>query len=282
MIIEAKTVNSCLVLKFNLRLIFMLQNLKELYKYRELLWVLTQREIKVRYKQTVLGVLWAILQPLSLMLIFTLVFSYFTKINSEGLPYPIFSYAALLPWTFFQTAVQFGSMSVVNNSGLVTKIWFPREILPLSAIFAALVDFLIAGIILLAMIFFYNISPTWNLLWILLLIPLQLIITIGIIFFASALVVIFRDLKFAVPLLLQLLFYGTPIIYSINNIPDRFFKLILANPLTGLIDSYRQVLLQGNPPQFYYLFSSTVIGTILLITGYLFYKKVDKKFADII
>ena len=124
----------------------MISYLKELFKYRELLLILTQREIKVRYKQTALGVFWAILQPMSLMLIFTLVFSYFTKINSEGIPYPIFSYVALLPWTFFQTAVQFGSMSVVNNSGLVTKVWFPREILPLSSLLAAMIDFFIAGI----------------------------------------------------------------------------------------------------------------------------------------
>src|SRR3990167_7877005 len=147
----------------------MISYLKDLYKFRELLWILTQREIKVRYKQTTLGILWAILQPLSLMLIFTLVFSYFTKINSEGIPYPIFSYVALLPWTFFQTAVQFGSMSVVNNSGLVTKIWFPREILPLSNVFAAFIDFAVAGILLIGLMIFYKVAVTANIFWLLLL-----------------------------------------------------------------------------------------------------------------
>jgi len=256
--------------------------LKELYKFRELLWVLTTRELKVRYKQTSLGVLWAIIQPLSLMLIFTMVFSYFTKINSEGLPYPIFSYTALLPWTFFQTAVQFGSMSVVNNSGLVTKVWFPREILPLSSLLAALVDFLIAGILLIGLMIFYGTAVTQNIFWLLLLIPLQMIITAGINFLLAASVVIFRDLKFVIPLGLQILFYATPVIYSINVIPDRFFKLVLANPLTGLVDSYRKILLQGQPPNFYYLSSSLITGLVLLILGYWFYKRVDKKFADII
>ncbi len=260
----------------------MLAHLKQLYKYRQLLWILTQREIKVRYKQTALGILWAILQPLSLMFIFTLVFSYFTKINSEGIPYPIFSYVALLPWTFFQTAVQFGSMSVVNNSGLVTKVWFPREILPLSSLLAALLDFLVAGLLLIGLMIFYGTAVSANIFWLFLLIPLQMVITAGINLLLAALVVMFRDLKFVIPLGLQLLFYATPIIYSINIIPDRFFKLVLANPLTGLVDSYRKVLLTGQAPNFYYLSSSLTIGVLLLFIGYWFYKRVDKRFADII
>lgn len=260
----------------------MISYIKELYKYRELLWVLTARELKVRYKQTALGIFWAILQPLSLMLIFTLVFSYFTQINSEGIPYPIFSYVALLPWTFFQTAVQFGSMSVVNNSGLVTKVWFPREILPLSSLLAALVDFLISATLLIGLMIYYHTPITLYIFWLLLLIPLQMVITAGINLLLAALVVIFRDLKFVIPLGLQILFYATPIIYSINIIPDRFFKLVLANPLTGLVDSYRKILLQGQPPNLYYLSSSLITGIILLIVGYWFYKRVDKRFADII
>lgn len=260
----------------------MFGNLKELYKYRELLLVLTQKELKVRYKQTALGITWAILQPLALMLIFTLVFSYFTQINSDGIPYPLFSYVALLPWTFFQTAVQFGSMSVVNNSGLVTKIWFPREILPLSNVLAALIDFAVAGILLILLLAYYQSPISIHLLWILLLIPLQLIIATGLALLTSALVVIFRDLKFIIPLALQIMFYITPVIYSINAIPDRFFKLVLANPLTGLVDSYRQIILFSQPPNFYHLISSIIGGLILLTSGYWFYKKVDKKFADII
>lgn len=260
----------------------MTSHLKELWGYRELLWILTQREIKVRYKQTALGILWAIVQPLSLMLIFTLVFSYFTTINSEGLPYPVFSYTSLLPWIFFQTAIQFGSMSVVNNSGLITKVWFPREILPFSSVFAAFVDFLIASTLLLGLMFWYQIVPSATSLWLLILIPLQLAMTVGIALLTAALVVLFRDLKFVIPLLLQLLFYATPIIYSINIIPDRFFRLVLANPLTGLIDSYRRVLLLGQPPHPVYLATSTIIGLLLLVGGYWFYKRVDEGFADII
>lgn len=260
----------------------MTSHLKELWGYRELLWILTQREIKVRYKQTALGILWAIVQPLSLMLIFTLVFSYFTTINSEGLPYPVFSYTSLLPWIFFQTAIQFGSMSVVNNSGLITKVWFPREILPFSSVFAAFVDFLIASVLLVGLMFWYHIVPTGTVVWLLVLIPVQLAATVGVALLAAALVVLFRDLKFVIPLFLQLLFYATPIIYSINIIPDRFFKLVLANPLTGLVDSYRRVLLLGLPPHPVYLAASIGIGVLLLFSGYWFYKKVDGEFADII
>lgn len=260
----------------------MISYLKQLYKYRELLWILTQREIKVRYKQTALGIFWAILQPLSLMLVFTLVFSYFTQINSEGIPYPIFSYVALLPWTFFQTAVQFGSMSVVNNSGLVTKVWFPREILPLSSLLSAMIDFLTAGLLLIGLMIFYGVNVNLNILWLVVLIPLQMVITAGINLFLAALVVMFRDLKFVIPLGLQILFYATPIIYSINIIPDKFFKLVLTNPLTGLVDSYRRILLTGQSPNFYYLLTSVAAGLILLTAGYWFYKRVDKRFADII
>lgn len=262
--------------------ITMLTYLKELYLYRELLWVLTVRELKVRYKQTFLGIAWAIVQPLALMMIFTLVFSYFTSVNSEGIPYPIFSYVALLPWTFFQTAIQFGSMSIVNNSGLVTKVWFPREILPLSSLLAALIDFSVAGILLVFLLAYYHTPITLQLLWIVLLIPIQMVISAGVVLISSALVVLFRDLKFIIPLALQVLFYATPVIYSINVIPDRFFKLILANPLTGLIDSYRKIFLFGQPPNFYHLISSVVGGFILLIFGYWLYKRVDKRFADII
>lgn len=260
----------------------MISHLKELWSYRELLWILTAREIKVRYKQTALGILWAIAQPLSLMLIFTLVFSYFTSINSEGLPYPVFSYTSLLPWMFFQTAIQFGSMSVVNNSGLITKVWFPREILPLSSVFAAFVDFLVASILLVGLMAWYHVSFMSTALWIIILVPLQIAMTLGLSLISSALVVLFRDLKFVIPLLLQLLFYATPIIYSINVIPDRFFRLVLANPLTGLIDSYRRVLLLGVPPHPIYLATSTILSLLLLISGYWFYKKVDGGFADII
>ena len=257
-------------------------HLTTLWSYRQLLWILTERELKVRYKQTFLGIAWAIIQPLSLMILLTLVFRYFTSVNSDGIPYPLFSYTALLPWTFFQTAVQFGSMSTVNNSGLVSKIWFPREILPLSSLLAALVDFGIASTILIGFLWFYNVPLTIHAAWIFFLVPIQLIMTAGVTLWFNALVVLFRDFKFVIPLLLQTLFYGTPIIYSINSVPDRFMKLILLNPLTGIIDSYRRSLLLGASPYLYHLGISLVIGVFLLWTGYWFQKHVDQRFADII
>ena len=173
-------------------------------------------------------------------------------------------------------------MSTVNNSGLVSKIWFPREILPLSSLLAALVDFGIASTILIGFLWFYNVPLTIHAAWIFFLVPIQLIMTAGVTLWFNALVVLFRDLKFVIPLLLQTLFYGTPIIYSINSVPDRFMKLILLNPLTGIIDSYRRSLLLGASPYLYHLGISLVIGVFLLWTGYWFQKRVDQRFADII
>ena len=182
----------------------MINCFKELYKFRELLIALTKREIKVRYKQTTLGAAWAILQPFSLMLIFSLVFGVFLGLESQELPYPIFYYSALLTWLFFSTSISFGSQAVINNSNLVSKIYFPREVLPFASVGAAILDFAVAGLIFILMMLFYKLPFSPNLIFILPICAILIFFTLSVVLFTSALVVIWRDLKFVVPLIIQI------------------------------------------------------------------------------
>lgn len=260
----------------------MIKNLKELIQYKELIYAFTLREIKVRYKQTILGASWAILQPFALTVIFTVVFSVFLKVDSGLVPYPIFAYSALLPWTFFATSVNFGSLSIVNNSSLVTKIFFPRETLPISAIAAAFIDFLIAGVIFLLMAIYYNIEITSNIFLLWIIIPAIIIFTLGITLMLSALNVIFRDIKFVVPLLLQIWLYTSPVIYSVNQVPERLRIIYNINPMAPLLESFRNVTVNGTSPNFTELFFATVISILMFVFGYVFFKSKEKIFADVI
>ena len=260
----------------------MIKNLKQLIGYRELIYAFTLREIKVRYKQTVLGASWAILQPLALTIIFTIIFSIFLKVDSGPIPYPIFAYSALLPWTFFTTSVNFGSLSVVNNSSLVTKIFFPRETLPISAIAAAFFDFIIAAIIFLVMMIYYNVGISFNILLLLIIMPAIIIFTLGVTLMLSALNVIFRDIKFVVPLLLQIWLYTSPIIYSVDQVPQRLKNIYIVNPMAPLIESFRKVTVAGSLPNFAELALAITISIAVFITGYAFFKSKEKIFTDVI
>jgi lipopolysaccharide transport system permease protein len=260
----------------------MTANLVKLYQYRELLWIWIYREIKIRYKQSVLGTIWAILQPLSMMLIFTLVFSFLARLPSDGVPYPIFSYSALLPWTFFATAVSFGSTSLINNLNLVTKTYFPREILPLGSIGAGFFDFLIASTIFLFMMLFYRIPVTRMVLWIPVILLIQVLFSIGITLLLSALTVYYRDLRFVIPLGMQLWMFATPVIYSTSLVPEGFLPLYMLNPMAGIIESYRNVLLFGKPPVFAYLGLAAFVSVMLCFVGYKTFKKLEKTIPDII
>ena len=254
----------------------------ELWHFRELYWAFTVREIKVRYKQTILGTGWAILQPLALTVIFTVVFGFLLSFGSGDIPYPIFAYSALLPWTFFSNAVTFGSLSVVNNSSLVTKIYFPRELLPLATITAALFDFLIASVIFLIMFFFYKIQVTPNLVWLFLIIPCIFLLTTGISLILSTLNVLFRDIKFIVPLVLQIWFYLTPIIYSLNSIPDNYQRFYILNPMAPLIDSFRDTTVLGAEPDILPLVFGAIFSLVVFVFGIVFFKAKEKSFADVI
>ncbi len=260
----------------------MIRYLRSLYQHRELLLMWTWREIKVRYKQSLLGSVWAVLQPLSLMVVFSVIFTYFVQVPTDGVPYPLFSYAALLPWTFFATSVGFAVPTLVNNMNLVTKIYFPREILPLASVGAAFVDFLVASSLFLLLLFWYHASLSWTLLWLPLLLVIQVVLVLGIVLPAAALNVFYRDVRFIIPLATQLLMYATPIIYPITVVPERFRPFYALNPMVGIIDSYRRVILYGELPSLQYLGSSIGVSVLLVVAGYMYFKRAEDTFADLI
>jgi lipopolysaccharide transport system permease protein len=253
-----------------------------LLQYRDLLWLWTLREVQVRYKQSLLGAAWAILQPLALTLIFTLVFSRLVHVDTGDIPYPIFSYTALVPWTFFATSLSFGIASLVTNMNLVTKIYFPREILPLAAIGAAFVDFLVSAVILAGMMVIYGQRPGWLSLWVVPLVLLQMALTIAVVLLGSALLVFFRDVRFVVPLLIQLWMYASPVIYPVTLVPEKYLVLYFLNPMAGIIDGYRRVLLMGEAPSLYALGLGTSVTLLLLVAGSTLFKRSEPVFADLI
>lgn len=253
----------------------------ELWNFRELLVALTLREIKVRYKQTILGAAWAILQPASLTIIFTLVFGVFLKVNSGGIPYPVFAFSALVPWTFFSNSISFGSLSVVNNGNLVTKVYFPREILPLASVFAALFDFVMAAFVFIILMIIYKTPVSLNLLYVLLLVPSIVFLTAGISFIFSAINVLFRDIRFVIPLVLQIWFFLTPVIYSTSQIPEKYQIFIRINPLVSLIENFRKVTVYGQSPNVSEISTYLLISLIVFFGGYWFFKSKEKIFADV-
>lgn len=256
--------------------------LQILYDHRELLLMWTLKEVKVRYKQSLLGAAWAILQPLALMLIFTAVFSFFAQLPSDGVPYPVFAYVALLPWTFLATSITFGIPSLVNNFHLVTKIYFPREILPIGSIGAALVDFLVSFSVVVAMLAWYQIPLSWTVLWVPFLVLLQIVLILGVVLPAAAVTVFYRDVRFIVPLGVQLWLYLTPVIYPLSIVPEWVRPVYILNPLVGITDSYRRVLVHSEPPSFEYLGISLITSCLLAAAGYLYFKRAEEKFADLI
>lgn len=256
---------------------------RELWRHRELLWLLTLREIKVRYKQTALGVAWAVLQPMSLMVVFTVFFSWFARIESDGIPYPLFSYAALLPWTFFSTSLSFAIPSLIANSNIITKIYFPREVIPLSAVMAALLDFLIASAAFVLLLIVYRVPPSCNLIFILPIVAIQLLFTVGVSLLLSAFTVLYRDVRHTLPLVIQIWMFVTPILYPASVVPERwrawYFSL---NPMAAIIDGYRRAILQHQPPQLDYLLLAAVVSCLLVWAGYKYFKHLEREFADIV
>lgn len=258
-------------------------NLREIWEYRELLYFLTMRDIMVRYKQAALGVAWAILQPLLTMVIFSVIFGKLANLPSEGIPYPIFSYAALLPWQFFATALTHASTSLVTNSNLLTKVYFPRLIIPLSAVTAGLVDFAIAFVILIGMMLYYGIAPTWNIIWILPLMMLALLTSVAVSLWFSALNVQYRDVQYAIPFLVQAWMYASPVAYSTSLIPAQSLWRVIygLNPMAGVIQGFRWALLGGAPPDILTVIS-TIMVLVLLLSGLVYFKRMEKSFADVV
>jgi lipopolysaccharide transport system permease protein len=257
-------------------------NLGELWRRRELLWALTLREIQIRYRQSVLGIGWAVLQPLAMMLVFTLIFSVLLKVPSDGVPYPVFSYSALTFWTFFSGSLTRAIPSVEANEALIKKIYFPREFFPISSVLSAIFDLAIAFVIFLIIMAYYHTPFTLNILYVVPLVLIQTVFTIGVCLFASALNVYYRDVKYALGLIVSLWMYATPIIYPMSLIPERFWKFYLLNPMTGLIESYRNVLVKGIAPQLFYVGIAAAGAVLLFVLGYFYFKRIEMSFADVV
>ena len=254
----------------------------ELLEARELLFTWTRRDFKVRYSQSVLGAAWAVLQPFSLMVVYSVIFSVFINVPTDGIPYPVFAYTALLPWTFFANSLSFAIPSLVNNMNLVSKIYFPREILPLSAILVGFVDFLIASIVFVLMLLVYRTPIGLSILWVPLLLSIQMILTFGISLLASAINVFYRDVRFVIPLMLQIWMYLSPVIYSTRVVPERFRSYYFLNPMAVLIDAYRRTILFNQPPDWPYLGLTALIAISLTVAAYTYFKRAEKEFADLI
>jgi lipopolysaccharide transport system permease protein len=259
-----------------------LRGMRELWQYRDLFYTLTVHRIKVRYKQSVLGLAWAILQPLSLMLIYTVIFSKIAKVPSEGVPYAVFAYAALLPWTFFSSSLTNATQGLVSHSQLVTKVYFAREILPLTYVSAALFDFAVATTFLIALFFYYGVGLTSYVLYAIPILILLAALATAFSLFLSAMQVWFRDIGVAMPLLLQLWMFSTPVVYPLSAVPQRFRGLYVLNPLVGVIENFRRVVLQGVEPDFHSLAISAIGAAILLPLTYLYFKRVEATMADVI
>jgi len=257
-------------------------NLAKLIQYKDLIGTLSVHRIKVRYKQSVLGVFWAVLQPLSIMLIFTFVFSLIARMPSDGAPYALFAYTALLPWNYFSAGVLNATNSLASHAQFVTKVYFPREILPITYVVAALFDFGVASTLLLGLMIYYRVSPTINVLYVL---PILLVLTcfsLAMSFFFSATQVRFRDIGVAVPLLLQVWLFATPVIYPLSAVPARWRPIYVLNPMVGIIESFRQVVLRGSAPDSGSLLISAVISVILLVGCYIYFKLVEATMADFV
>ncbi len=255
-------------------------NLKEIWHYRELLYFLVWRDVKVRYKQTSIGVTWAVLQPLLTMMIFTLVFSYLAKIPSDGVPYPIFAYAALLPWTYFSHAIGRCASSVIGDAGLITKVYFPRLIIPLAAVIPALFDFCWSLLILCGMMVWYGIAPTWGLLAAPAFLFLALLTALGVGLWLSALNVRYRDVNHVVPFVIQIWMFASPIVYPVSLVPEKWRLLYSLNPMVGVIEGFRWGVLGKAFPDPMVLGISSFMVLAVLAGGLVFFKRMEKTFAD--
>jgi len=261
---------------------FSWNDIKELWQYRELLYFFSWRDLKVRYKQTVIGVLWAILQPFTTMVVFTVFFGKLANIPSDGVPYPIFVYTGLLFWQFFSGALSETSASLIGNQSIITKVYFPRLLLPISSVITKFIDFLLASLILVAMMIYYGYTPYLSGFFI---IPLLLLITFmasaGLGLFLSAFNVKYRDVRYALPFFIQILLFITPVIYP-ASIAGTYSKILALNPMTGVIQTARAALLGATEINWMLLLISAVACFVMLLIGITYFKKVERYFADVI
>lgn len=256
--------------------------LRILWQHRELIQSLVFRDIRSRYKQSVLGIAWALLQPLAMTAVFTVVMSIIARVPTGGIPYPIFAYIAMLPWTFFSGGLTSGTECLVGNFNLITKIYFPREVFPIAAVLGKTVDLGLGILVLIPLFFAYHVSVTP---WALMVIPVLIIqigFLLGITFIFSSANLFYRDIRHVMPLLVQVWMYLTPIIYGLDMVPKKYLALYMLNPLVAIMDTYRRCALQGQPPMWNNLGYSAVFSIVTLVVGYWMFKRLEPKFAETI
>jgi lipopolysaccharide transport system permease protein len=256
--------------------------LAELWEYRELLYFLTWRDIKVRYKQTILGAAWAIIQPFFTMVIFSLFFGRLAKIPSDGIPYPLFSYAALVPWTFFAHGLSQSATSLVGNANLIKKVYFPRLTIPIATILSGAVDFVLAFIVLLGMMLFYGIVPSINLVWLPLFLMLALVSALGVGLWLSAMNVQFRDVRYTIPFLTQFWLFATPIAYPSSLLSEPWRTLYGLNPMVGVVEGFRWALLRTDTAPGPIIIVSSLVALALLVSGAFYFRRMERTFADVV
>jgi lipopolysaccharide transport system permease protein len=257
-------------------------DLRSIYTYRELLYFLTWRDVKVRYKQAAIGVAWVILQPLLTMIMFTVIFGKLAGLQSDGLPYPLFAFAALLPWNYFAQAISRSSTSLVSNSNLISKVYFPRLIVPIASSLGPAVDFLPSFVIVLGMMVWYGVPPTWGILALPGFLLLAFLTALTSCLYLSALNVQYRDVGHAVPFLVQFWMYASPVVYSVHIIPEKWRVLYSLNPMVGVIEGFRWALGGKQHPDFQVMSVSAIVVVVLLFGGLIFFRRMERTFADVI
>ena len=259
-----------------------LPKLRELWEFRELLYFFAWRDIKVRYKQTVLGVLWAIIQPFLTMVIFSLFFGRLANVPSDGVPYPVFSYTALVPWTFFANALNLASNSLVLNANMIKKIYFPRLALPIATVFAGVIDFLLAFVVLLGIMFYYGLVPTVNIIWLPFFALLALVTSLGVSLWLAAMNVQFRDVHYTIPFLSQAWLFVTPIAYPSSLLSEPWRTIYGINPMAGVVEGFRWALLGTSTAPGKMIIVSALVALTLFISGAFYFRRMEQSFADVL
>ncbi|SHO64588.1 lipopolysaccharide transport system permease protein [Algoriphagus zhangzhouensis] len=253
---------------------------QELWRYKDLLYFLTLRGIKARYAQSILGVSWAIIQPLFTTLVFTLVFGGLAKVDSDGMPYLLFSYLALWPWNYFSGTLTESANSLIQNANMITKVYFPRMVLPLSAILSKLLDFIIAFVVVIGLLIYFKQMPGWGIVFLPLLIIQLLMCSLGIGMFLSALAVKYRDVKHALTFLVQLLLYAAPVVYSTQAVPEKYLNIYILNPMVGVIEGFRAAFL-NRPMPWDWIWPGSIVAVIFFVFGMLYFRRMERIFADV-
>lgn len=256
--------------------------LREVWEYRELLYFLIWRDVKVRYKQTVIGIGWAIIQPFFTMVVFSIFFGKLAKMPSDGIPYPIFAYAGLVPWTFFSNGLSKGSNSLVSSSNLIKKVYFPRLIIPISSVLSGLVDFILAFAVLIGMMFYFGLFPGSKIIWLPLLLTLSLFTSLAVSLWLSAMNVQFRDVQYITPFLTQLWLFATPIAYPSSLLSEPWRTIYGLNPMVGVVEGFRWALLNTDTAPGPIILFSSFVTILLLISGALYFRRMEKTFADVV